>query len=353
MKKKTKVIVLFSLLLVFFSACKIDPPIPEYKEAPPVYGISFNVPEGWPKAVYNFSGNTLTNEGFILGRKLFYETRLSKDNTISCGSCHQNFAGFSHSAHPLSHGINGLFGIRNAPGLFNLNWHPSFMWDGGVNHLEIQPLAPITNPVEMDESLENIMAKLKKDVVYRQMFTDAFGDTTINSQLIFRAMAQFQGMLVSANSKYDKNVRGESDAEFTAAESRGLKLFNEKKCNSCHVPPLFTDFSFRNNGLSVNALLKDSGRAHITGLASDRYRFKVPSLRNVTVTGSYMHDGRFASLAQCLMHYNNGIQQTENLDTLLQGGIPMTTSEMQDIIEFLGTLRDKDFLKDPRFRDPN
>ncbi len=340
-------------MLIVIEACRKDVPIPSEEPEPPVYDIYFTVPQGWPQPVYSFQNNPLSEAGFRLGRKLFYETRLSRDNTISCGSCHQQFAGFAHSAHPLSHGIDGLFGTRNAPGLFNLNWMPLMMWDGGVNHIEVQPLAPITNPVEMDETISNVIAKLSADPEYLQLFKDAYGDNTVNSQRIFRAIAQFQGMLVSSNSKYDKYIRGEAGGELTASEMNGLNLFIQKKCADCHVPPLFTDHSFRNNGLSYNTALKDSGRAHITGQPTDRNKFKVPSLRNVTVSGPYMHDGRFNSLVQCLNHYNSGIQQTENLDTLLTSGIPMTNQEMQDIFNFLGTLRDNDFLKDERFKDPN
>jgi cytochrome c peroxidase len=351
-----KLLVFASAILCVFillEACSKDVPIPEDKPEPPVYDINFSVPKGWPQPVYNYQTNTLTAAGFKLGRKLFYDGRLSRDNSISCGSCHQQFAGFAHSAHALSHGIGGLLGTRNAPGLFNLNWHPSLMWDGGINHIEVQPLAPITNPVEMDETINNVIAKLTTDAAYKQMFTDVYGDNTINSQRIFKAIAQFQGMLVSSNSKYDKYVRGETGGTLTASEQNGLNLFNQKKCSSCHVPPLFTDFSFRNNGLTFNTALKDSGRAHITGLPGDRNKFKVPSLRNLTVSGPYMHDGRFSSLAQCLNHYSSGVQHTENLDTLLTAGIPLTTDEVQDIVNFLGTLRDNDFLKDPRFKDPN
>lgn len=353
MKTHTQNLSLLILILTFLQACKVDPAIPKTKEGSPVFGISFNVPPGWPQPVYNYQNNTLSDEGFRLGRKLFYDTRLSRDNTISCGSCHQDFAAFAHSAHSLSHGIDGLFGNRNAPPLFNLNWHPLFMWDGGVNHIEVQPLAPIINPVEMDETMDNVIIKLKKDLVYQQMFTDVFGDNTINSQRIFRAIAQFQGMLVSSNSKYDKYVRGEPGGVLSEAEQRGLTLFTEKKCASCHVPPLFTDFSFRNNGLTYNTALNDTGRAHVTGLVTDRNKFKVPSLRNVTVTSPYMHDGRFESLSQCLSHYNTGVTQTENLDTILTKGIPMSNAEMLDLIEFLGTLRDNDFLSDARFKNPN
>lgn len=352
LQKNTILFCACATAVAFMSACRVDPQIPSHKADSPVSNIVFNVPEGWPQPVYSYQNNPLTENGFRLGRKLFYEVRLSRDNTISCGSCHQDFAAFAHSAHPLSHGIDGQFGIRNSPALFNLNWHPSLMLDGGVNHIEVQPLAPITNPVEMDETMDGVITKLSADVSYRAMFKDAFGDETINSQRMFRALAQFQGMLVSSNSRYDKYARGQPGGDFSAPELNGLAVFTAK-CASCHKPPLFTDFSFRNNGLSVNTALKDSGRAHITGLPVDRYKFKVPSLRNVAVSSPYMHDGRFATLSQCLNHYNTGVKATENLDPALVSGIPLTAQEMQDLISFLGTLTDNTFLRDERFKDPN
>ena len=340
------------IVLFFAISCRRDYPIPENKEDAPLYGISFSVPPGWPQPVYDFSNNPLTPEGFALGRKLFFETRLSKDNSISCGTCHQQFAAFANSAHDVSHGIYGLLGTRNAPGLFNQNWLPTFMWDGGINHLEVQPLAPITNPIEMDETMNGVITKLRADFSYRADFQDAFGDTAINSQRIFKAFAQFMGMLVSSNSKYDKIMRGESGVSFSADEQAGYQLFQSKKCNSCHVPPLFSDYSYRNNGLPVNPTYNDSGRANITGLANDKFKFKVPSLRNIEVSSPYMHDGRFQSLSQCLDHYSNGISSYPNLDTLLTNGISLSAQEKNQLIAFLKTLTDPTFLNDPRFRSP-
>lgn len=334
---------------ILIASCEPDVQIPKTKETP-VYGINFSFPEGWPSPLYNFEQNKLTEEGFRLGRKLFYEKRLSRDNTISCGSCHQQFAAFSHSAHSVSHGIDGLLGTRNAPGLFNLNWHPTFMWDGGINHIEVQPLAPIANPVEMDEDFNNVITKLNDDEEYKLLFKEAFGDETINSERILKAIAQFQGMLLSANSKYDKYIQGK--LSLSTSEINGLSIFRQK-CNSCHKEPLFSDFSYRNNGLAIHNAYKDSGRAHISGASIDRYKFKVPSLRNIAVTAPYMHDGRFNSLMDCLDHYTSGIYQTENLDTLLTNGIVLTAQEKQDVIMFLQTLTDNNFLSDGRFADPN
>ncbi|MBA3900571.1 MAG: cytochrome-c peroxidase, partial [Bacteroidetes bacterium] len=211
---------LYIILLLLVYGCRKDP---EIKEEPPVYDINFNIPIGWPAPAYNFENNPLSEPGFRLGRKLFYDGRLSRDNSISCGSCHQQFAAFANKNHPFSHGVDDAMGTRNSPAMYNLNWHPSFMWDGGINHIEIQPASPITNPVEMDEELNNVVKKLSSDEQYKRMFKRAFGDETINTQRIFKAMAQFMGMMVSSESRYDKFSRGE--LSFTDSENKGLEIF--------------------------------------------------------------------------------------------------------------------------------
>ncbi|HEY9176510.1 MAG TPA: cytochrome c peroxidase [Flavipsychrobacter sp.] len=338
------------ILIVFLAvntliACKPDPSF--NVQAVEEENISFTVPEGWPAPVYNFENNTLTNAGFYLGRKLFYDPRLSRDNSTSCGSCHQAFAAFAHAEHDLSHGVDGLVGNRNSPPIFNMNWHTSFFWDGGVNHLESQPIAPIENPVEMDETLPNIIAKISADEKYRQMFKDAWGDETVNSQRIFRSIAQFMGAMVSANSKYDQYKRG--SAVLSQDEQNGLTVFNNS-CATCHKPPLFTDFSYRNNGLKPSTF-NDSGRAHITRELQDMYKFKVPSLRNLKYTGPYMHDGRVKTLEQVLDHYATGIHQSATLDAQLQNGIQLTTRQRSDLLAFLNTLNDESFIRDKRFHE--
>lgn len=331
-------------LSIFLYSCEYDPVIIEEL---PADNISLVVPQGWAYPNYDFSSNTLTTEGFILGRRLFYDTKLSKDNTISCGSCHQQFAAFSHLDHSVSHGIYGLFGTRNSPPLFNLNWHTNFMWDGGVNHIEVQPLAPITNPVEMDEDITTVVNKLQADLTYPKLFKDAFGTDIITSQLMFKAMVQFMGMLVSSNSKYDLYSRGETT--LTAQELSGLNLF-QQKCNTCHTTPLFTNFNYMNNGL--DSTFADAGRAMITLSPADSGTFKVPSLRNVALTRPYMHDGRFNTLNQVLEHYNSGVKHSSTLSPQLAGGIPLTNQEKLDIIAFLNTLTDYTFIQDERFKDP-
>lgn len=307
------------------------------------------MPEGWPEPVYRFQNNKLTLSGYELGRKLFFDPRLSRNNTVSCGSCHQPFAAFSHIEHNVSHGVDNKMGKRNTPALFNLNWYPSFFWDGGVNHIEVQPLNPLTNPVEMDQSLDSLIPKLQADENYKQMFKAAYGSTEINSQRVFKALAQFMGMLVSANSKYDKYMRKEPGVELTAAEAGGLQIFNEK-CASCHKPPLFTDFSFKNNGLQPRYGFGDSGRATITRKEEDLGKFKVPSLRNLKYTAPYMHDGRFNELYEVVEHYTSQKYPSPSLDASVKF-IYLSPKQKTDLLAFLNTLNDEDFVKDTRFRD--
>ncbi len=327
-----------------WSSCKPDPAIEPSKD------IVFSVPQGWPAPVYNFENNPLTQEGFALGRKLFFDTRLSRTNTISCGSCHQPFSAFAQLDHPISHGVEDKLGTRNSPPLFNLNWHTSFFWDGGVNHIEVQPLSPIQNPVEMDEKLDNIIAKLSADEDYARRFTAVYGNKTITSQRMFKAIAQFMGMLVSANSKYDKYIRGEAGGALNEDELNGLRVF-KTNCATCHKEPLFSDFSFRNNGLPPT-VVNDSGRAHITLAATDLYKFKIPSLRNLAYSAPYMHDGRFTTIDQVLDHYAQGIKPSATLDPLLADGIPLSVQERKDLKAFLAALNDEAFVKDGRFQQP-
>ena len=338
------------LVLIIGHGCKVDPKINAILPGDELEEIT---PNGWPKPTYNFSNNPIKSEVFELGRALFYDPILSKDNTISCGSCHQQFVAFAHAEHQYSHGINDQLGKRNAPALFNLNWHKTFMHDGGINHIEVQPIGPIENPIEMDLKFADALLKLAASTKYRGLFKAAYGTEEVTDSRMLKAMAQFMGLMYSYNSKYDLYKRQENGVTFNDDQLRGYNLFLAK-CNSCHTEPLFTDDSFRSNGLSVNPFLNDSGRAHITGLPTDKFKFKLPSLRNIALTAPYMHDGRYQTLEQCLDHYTNSVTNQVNLDPILQpNGIALTPQEKTDIIAFLGTLTDYKFINDKHFADPN
>jgi cytochrome c peroxidase len=312
--------------------------------------VEFNIPKRFPKPFYDFKKNIPTPAGFVLGRKLFYDPILSKDSSISCGFCHQRIAGFAHIDHALSHGINGRIGKRNVPALENLAWNNSFMWDGRINHLEVQPLSPISNPLEMNETIEHILKKLQINKTYDSMFKAAFNDSIVNSRNILLALAQFTGLMISSNSRYDKYSRGEDT--LSVAEINGLKLFRDK-CAQCHKEPLFTDNTFRNTGLPMDSNLKDSGVAATNGDMKDFMKFKVPSLRNVEMSYPYMHDGRFRNLKQVLDHYTQKFSPESHADPILVKGIELSEQDKSDIIAFLKTLTDQTFLHDRRFADPS
>lgn len=313
----------------------------------------FVVPSHFPAPIYSGTpNNPITKEGFELGRRLFYDPITSKDSTISCGTCHQSFAAFANLDHPTSHGFNGLFGTRNAPPIQNTAWMNSFMWDGGINHIEVLPVAPLTNPVEHNESLKNILVKLNRQPSYRDQFNQVFNSTPITDQQMLYAYAQFMTMMVSSNSAYDSYVKGNTTA-LSTREIEGMQLFNAK-CSACHSGILTTDGSFRNNGLKPNGI--ETGRMQITLEESDRNKFKVPSLRNIALTRPYMHDGRFNTLEKVLNHYSEGVQDSPTLDPILKSngilGIPLTEDEKQKIILFLHTLTDYSFVNNPLFQEP-
>ena len=319
------------------------------KEAAAVFFQGFQQPQNFPAPVYHFATNPVTKDGFELGRTLFYDPILSDNNTISCASCHIQTSAFTHHGHSVSHGIYDRLGTRNSPPLMNLAWSTSFLWDGGVADLDLQPVAPITNHAEMDDTVAHVLDKLRSSAKYPPLFQKAFGTSEITSANFLKALSQFMVMCVSSNSKYDSVMRNQS--VFTNDEQKGYVLF-QQKCSSCHKEPLFTDYSFRNNGITPSDV-NDLGRYNITLQNEDKYKFKVPSLRNLAYTPPYMHDGRFLTLDAVLDHYTSGVANTPNLDPFLQQnqqlGIPMSAAEKSSILSFLQTLNDKGFLLDKRF----
>lgn len=335
MKKYKSLFLITIILLITFSFQKWN--------NTPIY---FKIQKNWPKPTYDFTKNILTEEGFYLGKKLFYDPIMSRDSTISCASCHLQQTGFTHVDHELSHGIDGKIGNRNSLTLINLAWNKSFMWDGGINHLEVQPLAPITSPVEMDEKMDKLVKKLNNNLLYKELFYKAFGTNKITGQLTLKAISQYLVMLKSDNSKYDKVMRNE--IQFSEQEQNGYKLF-KKNCVSCHTEPLFTNNSFENNGLEIDSTLNDYGRFKITNKTKDKFKFKVPTLRNIQYSYPYMHDGRFKSLTEVIKHYNQGIYKFPNLSNKLKYPMKLSDKERVDLVAFLKTLSDNDFLYNPKY----
>lgn len=349
MKKNAFILLIVTTcLMLLTSACK------KHAEEPPqAQSYELEVPSHFPEPVYRFETNPVTQEGFELGRMLFYDPILSRDSSTSCSSCHQQFVAFAHSDHALSHGIDNQLTTRNSPALYNLAWQKEFFWDGGVNHIENISIAPITNSLEMDETIAHVIYKLNRSKRYQEPFQKVFGKDTIDSQQMLKAITQFIGTMVSADSKYDQHVT--QSPSFTQEELEGMTLFKEK-CSTCHSGNLFTDLSYRNNGLNTS-FTKDTGREHITTLASDMGKFKVPSLRNVALTYPYMHDGSIKTLEDVLEHYRTGVKYSATLDPLFDKGdgsygIIMSDEEKEKIIIFLHTLTDQKFITNEKFADP-
>jgi cytochrome c peroxidase len=333
--------IIFILFLVI--SCQKDQPTISAVDT-----FTFDQPSHFPKPVYQYTNNKLTKAGFELGRFLFYDPILSVDSSISCSSCHAQAHGFADHNIPLSKGVHGKFGTRNAPALMNLAWSPTFMWDGGVNHLEVQPLVPLTSEHEMGENMANIILKLNRNEFYKKKFKEAFNVAEITDQKLLHAVAQFTSMLVSANSKYDQVKLGK--ATFTEKEQRGYQLF-KSYCNSCHTEPLFTDYSYRNSGLEANII--DIGVEKVSQDPSDRGKFKVPSLRNVEFTYPYMHDGRFANLREVVKFKTNGIQVSQTTDPLIKNGFPLTSADQSDLVDFLKTLSDFSYISNTKYAEPS
>lgn len=338
---RTSVLFVFFIIAVTFWACKKE------NTATPVESFGFVKPSHFPAPHYTFDQNTQTRDRFELGRTLFYDPILSLDSTVSCATCHDQPHGFADHNVKFSSGVNGTQGKRNSPALSNLAWYPNFMWDGGVNHIETFSVAPITNALEMKETIAHVITKLNNSNTYKAKFKQAYGIETITDQYMLKALAQFLAMLTSSDSKYDRVYQG--FATFSSSEQSGYTLF-KAHCASCHAEPLTTDFSFRNNGLDTHFV--DLGRNLITLDASDLGKFRVPNLRNVELTYPYMHDGRFFTLAQVVDHYSTGIKQSATLDQSISGGFNFTSQQKLDIIAFLKTLTDNTFLANKWYSEP-
>jgi cytochrome c peroxidase len=300
--------------------------------------------------------NPLTVERVELGRTLFFDKQLSVNNRQSCADCHAPEKAFTDGRR-TARGAEGDFGPRNSMPLFNLAWKKEFFWDGRAKSLREQVLQPIQNPVEMHQSLTNLVAKLQtrnSDFDYPALFAAAFGSPEITAEKISLALENYLLTLTSFNAKFDRVLCGEE--KFTAEEQRGFELFSTEydprrgqfgaDCFHCHGGPLFQSQSFANNG--SDGAFKDIGREKVTGKASDRGKFSVPSLRNVALTAPYMHDGRFRTLEEVIEHYSTGIPRSATLDPNLakhpDGGVPLSAQDKHALVAFLKALTDDKYL---------
>lgn len=356
-----KLLILTLVGFVVFQACRKDNT--SYEPTP----YTLKIPSHFPQMQIP-ADNPMTEEGVLLGRKLFYEKMLSGDNTMACAACHSPQNAFS-DANQFSTGIDGIQGNRQSMAMVNLGWQTSFFWDGRAKTLEEQILQPVTNPIEMHESWKNAVNKLKSNINYSNDFYRAFGTTNFDSTHVAKAIAQFLRTMISGTSKYDVMYKVENSLSLSAYEQQinstvtpeewaGYDLFkslNGADCFHCHNGPLMQVQKFSNNGL--DAVPSDLGRGAITNNANDNGKFKVPTLRNIALTAPYMHDGRFATLDEVIDYYSSGVHQSPTIDPLIeyafQGGVQLDTEQKQLLKAFLLTLTDQQFVTNPDFQPLN
>lgn len=336
-----KVFLKIFLLLFFVSSCNNDDYEPVLHDNPE---LVFETPLGFPDVNPSFYTNKPTKYGVELGKKLFFEKRLSRDNSISCASCHIQASAFADN-NIQAIGIDGRIGLRNTPPIQNLAFMRFYNWDGSKLSLENQPIVPIITHEEMDSSILEVIGKIQNDIAYKELFQKTFGDSQITPERIYKSIAQYEYTLVSFNSKYDKVMRNEGDS-FTESEANGYQIF-QQKCASCHSTALFTDQSFRNIGFPVNLDSNEAGRARVTGNMDEYMSFRVPSLRNVEYTAPYGSFGQFATLKDILDYFDNGVENADNLDLIFKNNgnrIPLTEQEKENLISFMKTLSDLTFI---------
>ncbi len=336
------------LLLLVLNACGAEQRI-EPRENVLVYR-----PDGFPSLNIP-ADNPITQEGVDLGRRLFYDPILSGDSTLSCSGCHNQAYGFTDNGKRWSTGIDSIEGDRNAMQIINLMWAEEFFWDGRSLGLEAQALEPVINPIEMHENWPNAVEKLSRHSLYPKLFSQAFGPNSITKENAAKAISQFERTLISANAKYHRWRYGKAGGELSEQEERGrLIFFGEKaECFHCHTDMVFTDNAFHNNGLDRIFDADNEGHFAITGAQEDMGAFRTPTLVNIALTAPYMHDGRFQTLEEVVDHYSENVQFSIFLDPLIRpNGFQLTDQEKEDLVAFMHTLTDDEFLTNPDFGDP-
>ena len=308
--------------------------------------------------------DSLTIEGVELGRMLFYDKHLSLHGDKSCASCHNFLYALSDSGKAKSTNEFGST-VRNAPALQNLAWASQLFWDGRANSLAGQ--AQDAYQHELGLMVQNAITYLRSDSTYTRLFRKAFGRPgDVTEPKIYKAVQQFVMTAVSGNSKLDKYLR--SETQLTASEQMGYQIFLTETgdCFHCHGSTdgstlLMTDNLFRNNGLdsAVNVTdLVDPGRGGITGVSADYGKFRDPSLRNIALTGPYMHDGRYTTLEQVINFYSDSLKLSPTIDLIMllpnhaNGGVHLSTVQKQALLDFLNTLTDTSFINNPNLKSP-
>ena len=340
-------------------ACRPDADLRDAPAPAEPAGFTPAVPANLPQTVPSPARNRLTREGVLLGRKLFYDVRLSGNNQISCATCHQPDRAFSDGQPLSTAGASGRALLRHTPALQNTAWANGLFWDGGAADLESLAFGPLTHLDEMAQDLTGLETELRAVPEYQPLFKAAFPAGEISAVTIARALAQFQRTLISGNSAYDRWRRHEPGAALSADELAGF-AFVQNKCGACHAGEQFTDFAYHNNGLDT-AFADDHerlawGRARITNLPGDVGKYKTPTLRNVALTAPYMHDGRLPTLDAVLDHYHDHVLDSPTLDPAVRmadgtPGVWMTLAEKRQILAFLRALTDTTFTRNPALRE--
>ncbi len=284
------------------------------------------------------ASNPQTAAKIELGRRLYFDTRLSGDGTLSCASCHSPALGWT-DGRSTSKGIDGQVGHRNDPSIINAAYHATQFWDGRAASLEEQALGPIENPIEMGSDLKEVVSRLTDDADYTRRFEEVFG-TQVTREGIGKAIAAFERTIISGNSPYDRYEAGDESA-LNEAQKRGMELFMDRaNCAVCHTPPTFSNGRFYNAGVGMDVEVPDPGRRCVTKRARDYGRFRVPSLREVEKTGPYFHDGSAATLREAVALMAGGGIDNPNLSSMYKVVrlAKLTEQDESDLVEFLKAL---------------
>lgn len=295
----------------------------------------------------------ITEEKVELGRKLFFSKMLSEDNSMSCASCHGQNNGFS-DPDQFSDGTQGITGSRNAMSIAYLGWDNQFLWDGRSPNLAHQALLPVLDEIELNTTWEEVVSRFEEDRELMNAYQRSFGYSTVSKSELTEAIASYEATIMGFDSPFDKWFYNAEEDAISESAVRGSEIYFDKaECVHCHGGPLLTDHTFKNNGL--DSIFSDIGLMGTTGSPLDKGKFKVPSLRNISLTAPYMHDGRFSSLEEVIEHYNSGVKSSSTLDPdmhVFEGGLGLSQQEKNDLLAYLMTFTDSSMLSNPKYSEP-